>query len=148
MNTALNTATAEAGIRTHIDSWLQAVRSGDLNTLMDHYSTDVVAYDAILQLQFKGTEAYGKHWAFCMSQCGGPSIFELHQPTVAAADDVGFAYALCRCGAVDEQGNEQSGWTRMTACYRRIDGAWKTVHEHFSAPFEMESCKALLELQP
>lgn len=149
MNTALKNATdAETGIRALIDSWLQAVKSQDVGRIMSHYADDVVAYDAILQLQFKGADAYGKHWQFCMEQCSGPTVFELHGTTVAADGDVAFTHALCRCGGTDDQGNEQTGWTRMTACYRKLDGRWKIAHEHFSAPFDMENGKALLELQP
>lgn len=36
----------------------------------------------------------------------------------------------------------------MTVCYRKIDGDWKVVHEHFSTPFDTQSGKALFELQP
>ena len=36
----------------------------------------------------------------------------------------------------------------MTVCYGKIDGDWKVVHEHFSSPFDMQSGKALFELQP
>jgi ketosteroid isomerase-like protein len=37
---------------------------------------------------------------------------------------------------------------RVTVCYRKTNGKWLVVHEHFSAPFEMESGKALLDLEP
>jgi ketosteroid isomerase-like protein len=37
---------------------------------------------------------------------------------------------------------------RATICFRKINGEWKVVHEHYSAPFDMESGKALFDLEP
>src|SRR3546814_11024857 len=74
----------------------------------------------------------------CLSMCPGPMIFEVADLSVAAAGDVAFAYGLTRCGGAGENGEEQASWMRMTACYRRRDGRWKIVHEHFSAPFRSE----------
>jgi ketosteroid isomerase-like protein len=37
---------------------------------------------------------------------------------------------------------------RATVCCRNAGGRWRIAHEHFSAPFDMESGKALLGLEP
>lgn len=37
---------------------------------------------------------------------------------------------------------------RATVCYRKTNGRWLVVHEYFSAPFDIESGKALFDLQP
>jgi ketosteroid isomerase-like protein len=37
---------------------------------------------------------------------------------------------------------------RGTIGYRKTDGTWLVVHEHWSAPFDIESGKALFDLQP
>ena len=39
-------------------------------------------------------------------------------------------------------------WMRVSAGYQRIDGQWKVVHEHWSAPFDMETGTALFSLKP
>jgi ketosteroid isomerase-like protein len=39
-------------------------------------------------------------------------------------------------------------WMRATVCYRKLHGKWMVVHEHWSAPSDIESGKALLDLQP
>ncbi|NLF55654.1 MAG: nuclear transport factor 2 family protein, partial [Thauera phenolivorans] len=51
--------------------------------------------------------------------------------------------ALVRCGGTDPDDKETSGWMRMTACYRRRDGRWRVIHEHFSAPFDPQDDKVL-----
>lgn len=40
-------------------------------------------------------------------------------------------------------GKEASGWMRMSACFRRQQGTWQVVHEHFSAPSDPLRDKAL-----
>ena len=35
---------------------------------------------------------------------------------------------------------------RVTVRFRKTNGTWMIVHEHFSAPFDPESGKALLDL--
>jgi ketosteroid isomerase-like protein len=67
---------------------------------------------------------------------------------VTAGDGVAFSHYLTRCGGTDENGEEKASWMRATVCLRKIDGKWKVVHEHYSAPFDMESGKAMFDLQP
>ncbi len=148
MNAHSSNVVAEAEIRELIDGWLNAARTGDVDGIVAHYAPDIVAYDAVSQLRFIGVDAYKKHWAACMAMCPGPMIFEAPELQVAAGDDVGFAHALIRCGGADESGEEKASWMRMSAGYRKRDGKWLAVHEHFSAPFDMQSGKALFDLRP
>ena len=146
MNTAH--ATAEAEIRAQVDSWLQAVLAMDIEGIVSHYASDILAFDAVSQLQFKGVDAYRRHWQTCLGMCRpGTMIFEMHDLHVTTGDGVAFATALNRCGGIGENGEEQAGWMRMTAGYRKTNGKWMVVHEHFSAPFDMETLK-VLDLKP
>ena len=140
--------TDEIQIRDLIDDWADAVRAKDVDRIMSQYSPDVLAFDAISQLQFKGADAYRKHWEACLSMCSMPSCFEIHDLYITARDGLAFCHALNRCGGTGEDGQEKVCWMRMTVCYGKIDGDWKVVHEHFSSPFDMQSGKALFELQP
>jgi PhnB protein len=115
---------------------------------MSHYAPDVVAFDAIARLQFRGVEAYDRHWRACMALCPGPMLFEIHDPQIAASGDVAFAHFLSRCGGQDEHGQMRASWMRGTECYRRVGEKWVIAHEHFSAPFDMASGKALFDLEP
>ena len=143
MNVETASATAEAEVRETLARWEKAVRARDLAGIVSHYAPDIVAFDAIAKLQFKGVEAYRNHWEQCLSMCAGPMIFEIHDLHVAAGGEVAFAYALNRCGGTGPDGKEAVGWMRMTVGYRRTGGKWLAVHEHFSAPFDMENSKVL-----
>jgi uncharacterized protein (TIGR02246 family) len=138
----------EAQIRALIDDWASAARAKDLDAIFAHYALDIVAFDAIAQLQFKGTQAYRQHWEACMAMCPGQMIFDVHDLTITARDDVAFCHYLSRCGATAEDGGEKVGWMRATAGLHKRGAKWLIVHEHFSAPFDPASGKALLELEP
>lgn len=148
MSTATRLQDPRSQVQALLDSWAQAVQAKDVARIVDHYATDVVAYDAILQLQFKGREAYAAHWQACMEMCSGPGVFEVHEPTLLVGGDLALGYYLCHCGGTDDKGQEQSSWMRVTQGYQQRNGQWLIVHEHFSAPFDMESGKALFDLKP
>ena len=138
----------EAQIRALLDDWAEAVRAKNLDAIFAHYARDILAFDAIGQLQFEGTEAYRKHWQACMAMCPGQMIFEVHDLTITASDEVAFCHFLSRCGGTGADGEEKVGWMRATAGLRKRGEKWLIAHEHFSAPFDPASGNALLGLQP
>jgi uncharacterized protein (TIGR02246 family) len=140
--------TAEAEILKVVDSWIAAVRAQDVGRIVSHYAPDIVAFDAVSQLRFRGVHAYREHWEKCLALCPGPMVFEIHDVSIVAGDDVAFCHCLNRCGAAMENGEEKTSWMRGTIGYRKTNGNWQVVHEHWSAPFDIESGKALFDLQP
>jgi uncharacterized protein (TIGR02246 family) len=148
MATATIERTAEAEIRGLLDDWAKAAGTFDIDRIMEAYTPDILAFDAIAKLQFKGASAYREHWQACAAMCPGPMIFEVHDLAIEAGDGIAFGHYLVRCGTIGEDGKEQSGYMRATFCCRKRSGRWKIAHEHFSAPFDPQSSKALLELEP
>lgn len=148
MTTPNSKIIAEAQIRDLVHSWQAGAQSRDLDLVMSHYAPDVLAFDAIGQLQFKGADAYRKHWQACFEMCQGEGFFEVHELGVSADEEIGFAHYVARCGGTGPDGEMKTGYMRATVCCRRIDGKWLIVHEHYSAPFDMESGKALMDLTP
>jgi uncharacterized protein (TIGR02246 family) len=141
--------TEEQQVRKLVELWAEAARSSDIEAIMACYAPDVVAFDAIAALQFRGTGPYRTHWETCLQYMqDGEFILEVHDLEVAVDGTVAFAHYLSRCGCKDEQGNEQAGWMRATVCCRKLDGGWHIAHEHYSVPFDPESGKALMELAP
>ncbi len=148
MLTENTNAKAEALIRARLDSWVKAFHAQDIDTIMSHYAPDILAFDAIGQLQFKGIDAYRAHWQACMAMCTGPFIFDIHELGITAGDDLAYAHYVCRCGGTNEKGEQQSGWLRVTLCFRLEHDQWMIAHEHFSSPFDPASGKVLSDLTP
>ncbi|AZD09976.1 Ketosteroid isomerase, putative [Pseudomonas chlororaphis] len=144
----MNAQTTESEIRSLIDAWRQAVMAKDIERIVSYYADDITAFDAVTALQFKGKQAYGAHWKACMEVCPGPGIFDFEQLHIVGASDIAFAHWLAHCGGTDDKGETKACWMRVTAGYQRLGGQWKVVHEHWSAPFDMQSGTALFDLQP
>lgn len=148
MSTTTTKAPAEAELHGLLDDWAEAVRAKDVNAIVAHYAPDALAFDAIPPLQLQGKDAYRTHWEKCMTMMKGPFTFDLHDLSVTAGDDVAFCHALVWCGCENEKGEAEAGWTRATFGCRKVNGQWRIVHEHHSAPFDPETCKAQFDLKP
>lgn len=129
-------------------NWTLAVRAKDVAAITRLYHADIVAFDAIAQLQFKGIDAYRAHWQRCMEFCSGESLFELHQLKVQAKGQLAFSHSLNHCGGANEKGEMQRCWMRATQCWQHDSNGWKIVHEHYSMPFDMENGTILSDLAP
>lgn len=143
-----NNSKAEQQIRDMVSRYVNAVRAKDVSRIADLYTDDVVAFDAILALQFKGKAAYIEHWHTCMGYASGDMHFEIHQLNVSANEQLAFSHSVNLCGCTNEQGKMESSWMRCTQCWKHTADGWKIVHEHFSAPFDVASGQALFNLQP
>ena len=148
MTTVLTKADDEAQIRARLDDWAKAARAKDIDGIMSHHAPDILAFDCHSKLQFKGADAFKKHLQACLSCMQGPMIFEIHDLNITARDDVAFCHYLSRCGGTGLDGKEHAGWMRVTACFRKTNGQWMIVHAHCSVPFDPQSGKALLDLEP
>ena len=144
---ATKVSSVESEVLNVFESWLRAARASDLEAIVSHYSPDIVAYDAVARLEFRGVDAYRKHWEMCMSMCENP-MFEAKAPEIGASGDLAFLHTLLRCGAVDDKGVENASWMRLTVAYRKFGATWRVVHEHFSLPFDMQTNQVLFSLQP
>ncbi len=131
-----------------IDSWVAANLAKNLDAIIEHYAEDVLAFDAILQLQFKGRAAYRAHWQMCLEMCAGPTTFEVRELQQETSGELGFGHFLAYCGGTDAEGKSQGCWLRVSQGYRKQSGRWLIAHEHFSVPFDPESGQALFGLQP
>ena len=89
---------AETEIRQLIERWMQAVRDRDIPNIIAPYADDIVAFDAIQALQFKGKATYQAHWEMCMGMCPGPMVFEYAELTVHAAGDLALAAPAAETG--------------------------------------------------
>lgn len=138
----------QAQIQAIIDTYRQAVMTKDVEKVMTLYADDILSFDAIKALQFKGKEAYRAHWVACMEMCPGPHIFEFHEIAIETGDNIAFAHWVANCGGTNDQGETQSCWMRATACYRLVGGAWKIAHEHWSAPFDPMTGSTLFDAKP
>jgi ketosteroid isomerase-like protein len=138
----------EAEIREILARWIEGLRAHDLDRMMASYETCVIAFDATPPLQYVGIDAYRETWRSWLDTLEGPVGYELRELAVCAGDDVAFTHGLVHMAATQKSGRRGDAWLRWTAGWKKIDGAWLVVHEHVSAPFEIETNRAVLDARP
>lgn len=126
-----NTESAERQIRALIEAWAEAARRHDLPAILAHHEQDIVMFDLPPPLQSKGMEEYKATWDLFFKAHKPGRPFDIQELAITAGEDVAFAFAILRCGT----DAEPEGFPfRLTVGLRKIDGAWRVVHEHHSIP--------------
>lgn len=135
-------------LREHAD----ALHAGDAERVRAVYTFDAVRCDLappLVQPNLPAAEAAEglRDW---LATFDGPVRIEYREPTVVADGDVAFVHALTSMTATPAGTTEPfTLWFRSTYGLRRIDGAWRIVHQHESVPFHMDgSFAAAVELTP
>ena len=148
MTTAKSKANDEAQIRMLIENRLKAVHSKDINGAMSSITPDILLFDVVNPLHSRGSDAERKRAQEWFSSFQGPIGYEIRDLSISAGDDVAFSHCLNRYSGTTTDGGELGMWVRATTCYRKINGEWMITHEHQSVPFDIESGKASLNLEP
>lgn len=138
----------EADVRQRIDKLVEAIRAMDLESVMSIFTPDVVSFDIEPPLQHVGAAAKRKNWANVFLVYQRPLGYEIHDLTVTVGDDVAFGHSLNRISGTLKNGKRNDVWVRWTACLRKIDGNWLIAHDQVSVPLDIESGRALLNLEP
>jgi ketosteroid isomerase-like protein len=130
----------EADIRQLVTNWVAAVAARDIDGVVAHHSDDLVMFDVPPPDDgLRTLAAYRESWLpFFDWQANTGGIFDLVELSVAAGADVGFAWALLRCGEPDYLAANPDRRLRVTFGLRKIDGHWTIGHEHGSFPLTMD----------
>lgn len=148
MTSAKSKASDEAQIRTLIETRVKAVHAKDINGAMESITPDLLSFDVVNPLYYRGEEQERKRAQEWFSSFQSPIGYEIRDLVIATGDDVAFSHCLNRYSGTTTNGGELGMWVRVTTCYRKIGGQWMITHEHQSVPFDMESGKASLDLEP
>lgn len=138
---------AEAQIRTLVDDRARAIRAKDINRSVSNYAPDVLLFDVVNPLRYAGSHAVRKRVAEWFSLFQGAIGYEIRDLSIATGDGVAFSHHLYGVSGVQDAGKIDM-WVRATVCYRELDGKWMITHEHESVPFDVNSGKASLDLEP
>jgi ketosteroid isomerase-like protein len=120
----------------------------DLERVKPIYAPDLLSFDIVPPLQHLGAEAKWKNWADVFTAYQRPLGYEIRDLTIISSDDVAFGHSLNRISGRLKSGNRSDYWLRWTTCFRKIDGDWLIAHDHVSVPLDVESGRALRNLEP
>lgn len=146
---ATQSAVDEADVRQRVDQLVEAIRAMDLERLKPLYTPDVVTFDVPAPLRRVGIEGKLRNWMDAFAAFQPPLAYELRDLSITAGGDVAFAHGLARLSGTLKNGSPAGGfWVRFTACLRKVDGSWLVAHDHASVPLDVETGRAVLDLQP
>ncbi len=141
-------AADEVNIRQRIDKAVEAIRAMNLEGVKPIYALDIVSFDIVPPLRHVGAEAKWKNWEDVFMAYQRPLGYEIRDLTITVGDDVAFGYSLNRISGTLKNGNWNDFWVRWTTCFRKVDGNWLIAHDQVSVPLDVESGRALLNLEP
>lgn len=141
---------SEAEIRSLLTAWAKAFRAKDVDGVMAIYtpSQNLVAFDIIPPLEYRGADAYRRDYSAFFAEFKGPLDVEIRDLQIVGAPDVAFSYGLERMAGTLKDGTPFQTWVRFTQGYRRTGGRWYAVHDHISVPGEPETGDARFDLKP
>ncbi len=126
--------TNESEIVAFLDRCHAAMEAKDIDGLMSFYAPEIVYYDAVPPLRFRGTEEVRGNFLRWFDGYEGPISLETHDLTILTEGDVAVANMLNLDTGVRKGGLQQSMWVRATTCLHRAGGTWTITHEHISMP--------------
>jgi len=135
-------------IRELVGEWAIAIRSKNIDAALSLYDSDVVAFDVVDPLDYKGTEILRTRLTAWLSSFVGHMGFEVSDLKVEAGNYLAFCYGFNRVIGTKADGTKIDMRWRTTLCLRRINDSWKITHSHASVPFDMETGLASLDLKP
>ncbi len=140
----------EEAIHALIDQWTKAMQEKNLDGVMSIYQRgpSLVAYDVVPPLQYKGWDAYRADYKAFFDQYDGPIGIEFRDLVIDADATFGYSRELQRVSGTLKGGRRAAFWLRVTDVYRKVGEQWRVVHEHVSAPTNLETGKAALDLTP
>lgn len=125
----------EQAIRQAIAEWGRAFCAKDVDRLLALYAPDAVIFDAIPPFT-SGLAALREKVAGCLPYFPGEFSVEHRDLAVMLGGDQACAHFIWHF--VDLPPGHPAGqhWFRSSIVWRRIDGDWRIVHDHCSAPFD------------
>lgn len=135
-------------IHDWINRWTKAFSAKDTDRVMELYTDDVISYDLVPPLQYVGKPAYRADYQQFFSQYDSDLHVEIRDLHVGATGDLGYAAGLELISGTLKNGQKSGLWVRFTSLFRKSGGRWLDFCDHVSVPADIESGKAMLDLQP
>lgn len=139
---------SETEIRELIDTLLRAASAKDVESSLAPYAANVVAFDLVDPLQYKGVDTIRTRLNEWFSSFEGPIELTFDELEITAGDDVGFCHGLHHLNGTKTDGTKLEMSWRTTICLRKVAGTWTITHSHDSVPFNPQTGQASLDLKP
>jgi uncharacterized protein (TIGR02246 family) len=137
----------DKSILAAFDAYKTAVFAKDAEAFAALYDPEVRVFDLWGAWSHDGLPAWRGMAAEWFRSLGAERVaVDFTDVRSAVAGDVAVAHAFVAYKRVSAEGRELHGMrNRITWALRRSGGAWKVIHEHTSAPIDLETSKVILQ---
>jgi uncharacterized protein (TIGR02246 family) len=137
----------ESTILRVLDAYKAAVFAKDVDAFVALYDRDVCVFDMWGDWSYSGVEAWRGMVAGWFGTLGTERVVvDLDDVQTIVAQDLAVAHAFVTYKGVSAEGTElRSMHNRLTWALKQTSGVWKVVHEHTSAPVNLETSKVILQ---
>ena len=139
---------AEQQLRAVIEERIEAVRRKDPAPLAARQAKGIVTFDVLPPLASRGTERVEEKTRAWFDAYSSDIGYEVRDLEVRADGALGFCSFVYRVTGTLKSGDQVEMWVRATLGLERQDGEWLIFHDHESVPFDPESGRALIDLEP
>jgi uncharacterized protein (TIGR02246 family) len=142
--------TDEQQIRALEDRFAAAYRARDLDAVMRVYApgSDLFVFDVSPPRQYVGSAAYRKDWQGFFEAYPGPIEFEVRDLSIVTDGTLAYSHSIQPVIATARDGSQLRLTSRVTDCYRKINGQWLITEEHLSVPVDLDSGRGDLSSKP
>src|SRR5262249_7064516 len=100
----------EIEIKRVIEGYVEAFRAKDLDGIMSMYAPEVVTFDVVPPLQYRGADAMRKRWKEAFSSLPGPIGYEIADLSITVGEDMAFTHSFNRTSATLPTGQQIGVW--------------------------------------
>ena len=138
----------EAELRALLADVSAAIRAKDSAAMVSRYAADVLAFDLIETLQYRGRDEVKRRADNWLASWRGAVAFEMRDLVFSTGGESAFCHSLNHVAGTKTDGSAVDMWWRATTGFEHRDGAWVVTHLHSSIPFDLLTGKASLGLKP
>lgn len=128
--------------------WFDASHRKDLDAAMAPIADDVTSYEHAGPLAVDDVAAMREACRRGFERAGPDFLWDVPDLQIHIAGDLAVTWGLNRMTDFRDGRVEGRMWSRGTRVFRRIDGAWKLVHQHVSFPMDPATGLARTDLLP
>lgn len=139
-------AAEQAAIKAVYEKGCAGFSSGDIDAAMSPYSRDLFLFDIAPPYKSDFEHLKKANTALRENMATPPTCVYKDMVIEVITRDVAYAHYILPFSATMKNGAHLEIHGRGTDIFRRIDGHWLIVHEHFSVPVDPLTGKA--ELRP
>jgi len=129
---------------TAVENRLLAATTAD--EVMKYFDKDIVLYDIVPGLQYKGADAVHADENNFFSNATDVKA-EFVDLTVVTDGKMGLARSIQHITWKDKDGKPQEATMRVTDVYHKVNGEWKVIHSHVSVPVDLKTGQGQMNLK-